>query len=48
MTFFTPSVLLLQDEKYDMELINVNDDEQVLKNDSLSARVINDEQGIRN
>ena len=45
-TFFTPSVLLLQDEKYDMELIKVTDDEQVLEDDSLSTRVINDEQGI--
>ena len=45
-TFFTPSVLLLQDEKYDMELIKVTEDEQVLKNDLTSTRVINDEQGI--
>jgi antitoxin component YwqK of YwqJK toxin-antitoxin module len=45
-TFFTPSVLLLQDGKYDIELIADNESEQVLKNDSLSARVINDEQGI--
>ncbi|MBT3666870.1 MAG: hypothetical protein HN548_05260 [Opitutae bacterium] len=45
-TFLIPSSLLLKDEKYDIELVADRGSEQVLKNDSISARVINDELGI--